>query len=46
MYGFYISLCPAPSIGDVDGNKRADCLSPLTGGQVFACSDRNGDAQD
>ena len=43
---FFISLCPAPSIDDVDGNKRADCLSPLIGGRVSACSGRNGDAQD
>jgi hypothetical protein len=27
MYGFFISLCPAPSIDDADGQKRADCLS-------------------
>ena len=35
---FFLFLCPAPSIGDVVGNKRADCLSPLTGGRVSACS--------
>jgi len=28
MDGFFITLCPAPSIGDADGNKRADYLSP------------------
>jgi hypothetical protein len=33
MYGFFISLCPAPSIDEVDGNKRADCLSPLIAGE-------------
>jgi hypothetical protein len=44
--GLLLSHCPAPSIGDSDGNKRADCLSPLKGGRVSACSGRNGDAQD
>jgi hypothetical protein len=29
---FFIFLCPAPSIGVADGNKRADCLSPPQGG--------------
>jgi hypothetical protein len=43
--GLLLSHCPAPSIGDSDGNKRADCLSPLKGGRVSACSGRNGDAQ-
>jgi hypothetical protein len=45
MYGFFISHCPAPSIGDAGGNKRADCLSPPKGGRVSACSGRKGDAQ-
>ena len=40
-----VPLCPAPRIGDVDGKKRADCLSPLLSGRVSACSGRNGDAQ-
>jgi hypothetical protein len=29
---FYF-LFPAPSIGDADGNKRADCLSPPQAGE-------------
>jgi len=43
---FFISLCPAPSIGDAEGNKRADCLTPRKSGRVSACSARNGDAQE
>ena len=42
----YIALCPALSIDGADGKKRADCLSPPTGGGVSACSGRNDDAQD
>ena len=38
-------LCPALSIGDADGNKCADCLSPLKGGRVSGCSGRIVDAQ-
>jgi len=41
-----LSHCPALRIDDADGNKRADCLSPLKGGRVSARSGRNGDAQD
>jgi hypothetical protein len=37
---FFISPCPAPSIGDADGKRRADCLSPLISGRVSARSGR------
>jgi hypothetical protein len=43
---FYNSLCPAPSINDADGFKRADCLSLPDGRRVSARSGRFGDAQE
>ena len=42
--GFF-PLCPAPSIDDTAGEKRADCLTPPKGGGVSACSGRIVDAQ-
>jgi hypothetical protein len=44
--GFFYPLCPAPSIDEAAGKKRADCLSPSTDGRVSACSGRYGDAQE
>jgi len=40
------SLCPAPSIGEVNGKNRADLLDSAAGGRVSARSGRIDDAQD
>jgi hypothetical protein len=43
---FFISLCPAPSIGEGAGKKRADLFESAAGGRVSASSGRIDDAQD
>jgi hypothetical protein len=45
VFGFLLSLCPAPSIGEAGGKKHADCLSPLLGGTRRRSISRFGDAQ-